>query len=46
MKQKTFWTVLAVLVAAGMIATVAYAVYTIKSYQTASIISFIAGELW
>lgn len=46
MSRKTFLTVLFILLAVCLLATIAFAIYTVKSYEHTSIISFIAGELW
>lgn len=46
MKQKTFLIVLCIVIAICILATVAMFIYTKEAYQTTSIISFIAGELW
>ena len=46
MKEKTFYKVLIALVALCALATVAHICYAVYSYQHASIIQFIAKELW
>ena len=46
MKEKTFYTVLIALVALCALATVAHICYAVYAYQHASIIQFIAKELW
>ena len=46
MKEKTFYTVLIALVALCALATVAHICYAVYAYQPASIIQFIAKELW
>ena len=46
MKEKTFYKVLIALVVLCAVATVAHICYPIHAYQHASIIQFIAKELW
>ena len=46
MKEKTFYKVLIALVALCALATVAHICYAVCAYQHASIIQFIAKELW
>lgn len=46
MKEKTFYRVLIAVVALCTIATVAHICYAFYAYQHASIIQFIAKELW
>ena len=46
MKEKTFYKVLIALVALCALATVAHVCYAVYAYQHASIIQFIAKELW
>lgn len=46
MKNSTFQKVLLGVVIAGLLLTVAHLIYDIYAYQHASIIQFIAKELW
>lgn len=46
MKEKTFWITLGSVVGACLAATMAHFVYAVYAYQHASIIYFIAKELW
>ena len=46
MKEKTFWITLGGVVGTCLAATVAHFVYAVYAYQHASIIYFIAKELW
>ena len=46
MNDKTFWLTLSGVVAACLMATIAHFVYAVYAYQHASIIYFIAKELW
>ena len=46
MKEKTFYKVLIALVVLCALATVAHICYAFYAYQHASIIQFIAKELW
>ena len=46
MSEKCFWRTLTGVVAACLTATVAHFVYAVYAYQHASIIYFIAKELW
>ena len=46
MKEKTFYRVLIAVVALCAIATAAHICYAFYAYQHASIIQFIAKELW
>ena len=46
MKTKTFLLVLSLLVALCVILTIAHFVYAAYAYEHASIIQFIAKELW
>ena len=46
MKEKTFYWVLAAVVALCVLATVAHICYAAYAYQHCSIIQFIAKELW
>lgn len=46
MRSKTFHKVLLGLVAVGLLLTVAHLIYDVYAYQHASIIQFIAKELW
>ena len=46
MKEKTFYKVLIAVVALCALATVAHGCYAVYAYQHASIIQFIAKELW
>jgi hypothetical protein len=46
MKEKTFYKVLLAVVALCALATVAHICYAVYAYQHASIIQFIAKELW
>ena len=46
MSEKCFWLTLPGVVAACLTATVAHFVYAVYAYQHASIIYFIAKELW
>jgi hypothetical protein len=46
MKAKTFYKVLIALVVLCALATVAHICYAVYAYQHASIIQFIAKELW
>ena len=46
MKDRTFWATLCIVVTACLTATVAHFVYAVYAYQHASIIYFIAKELW
>ena len=46
MKEKSFYKVLIALVALCALATVAHICYAVYAYQHASIIQFIAKELW
>ena len=46
MKEKTFYKVLIALVVLCAVTTVAHICYAVYAYQHASIIQFIAKELW
>ncbi len=46
MKQKTFYTVLIILLALCAVATLAHLIYAIDAYQRCSIIYFVGKELW
>ena len=46
MKEKTFLGVLAVVVGVCLLLTIMHTAYAVYAYQHASIIAFIAGELW
>ena len=46
MKEKTFYRVLAAVVALCVLATAAHICYAVWAYQHCSIIQFIAKELW
>lgn len=46
MKDRTFRTVLALMIAAGLLITLAHFAYGVYAYQHCSIIEFIAKELW
>ena len=46
MKDKHFWITLGGVVGVCLTATVAHFVYAVYAYQHASIIYFIAKELW
>jgi hypothetical protein len=46
MKEKTFYKVLIALVVLCAVATLAHICYAVYAYQHASIIQFIAKELW
>ena len=46
MKQKTFRTVLACVILAGLLFTAAHIAWAWYAYQHASIIKLIAGEIW
>ena len=46
MEDKNFWLTLGGVVAACLTATIAHFVYALYAYQHASIIYFIAKELW
>ncbi len=46
MKTRTFYIVLAAVVAVGVIATAALVAYTTYQYENCSIITYIATELW
>ena len=46
MSEKCFWLTLTGVVTACLTATVAHFVYAVYAYQHASIIYFIAKELW
>lgn len=46
MKQKTFLTVLFIVLALCVLLTLAHFAYTIYAYKHASIIYFIGKELW
>ena len=46
MKQKTYTILLAVIAALGLLATVLHIVYAANAYEHASIIEFIAREVW
>ena len=46
MKPKTFRLILACVICAGLLLTAAHIVYAWHAYRHASIIQFIAGEIW
>ncbi len=46
MKERTFYILMSVIVALGVAATAALAIYTAYEYQNCSIITYIATELW
>lgn len=46
MKDKTFWITLGAVTGACLTATLAHFAYAVYAYQHASIIYFIAKELW
>lgn len=46
MKPRTFTILLMVLIALGLVLTLAHAIYAVYAYQHCSIIYFIAKELW
>lgn len=46
MKDRTFWITLGSVVGVCLTATLAHFVYSVYAYQHASIIYFIARELW
>ena len=46
MKSKTYRTILAVVVALGVLTTALLVGYTVYAYLHASIIAFLAGEVW
>ena len=46
MKDKTFKRLFYILIAAGLILTVAHTVYALCAYDNSSIIHFVSKELW
>lgn len=46
MKEKTFNRLFYILIAAGLIVTVAHTVYALCAYDNSSIIHFVSKELW
>ena len=46
MKQKTYQILMTVFVCVGLLSLIALTVYTIIAYRNASILNFIAEELW
>ena len=46
MKERTFYILLAAVVALGVTVTAALAAYTAYEYENCSIITYIATELW
>lgn len=46
MSNKKFYTILIAVIAVGMIATVAHAIYIYNAYVNTSIIHFVSQEEW
>lgn len=46
MSRRRFYTILIIVAAIGLIATVAHCIYIYHAYQNSSIIQFIAREIW
>lgn len=46
MKTKSFLTLLYIIIALGIAATIAHAIYAIYAYGNSSIIHFVSKELW
>lgn len=46
MKRKTFYILLAVIIALGLALTAALLIYTYYAYKDCSIVSFISREWW
>ena len=46
MNPKTYRTLLRVVVFLGLISLVALTVWTVVAYRSASIINYVAGEMW
>ena len=46
MNQKTYRILLRVVVIVGLLSVIALTVWTIIAYRGASIINYVAGELW
>lgn len=46
MKDKTFFKVLYIIIALGVLLTVAHAIYAVYMYDNSSIIHFVSKEIW
>ena len=46
MKQSTYERIRTVLLVVGLLSVIALAVWTIVAYRNASILDYIAGEVW
>ena len=46
MKPKTYRTLLRVLLILGLVSLIALTVWTVLAYRGASIINYVAGEIW
>ena len=46
MNPKTYQTLLRIIVIVGLLSVIALTVWTVIAYRNASIINYVAGELW
>lgn len=46
MNPKTYQTLLRILLVLGLLSVIALTVWTVIAYRNASIINYVAGELW
>ncbi len=46
MKDKTFKNILTIIIAIGILVTVAHTVYAVYAYNNSSIIHFVSKEWW
>lgn len=46
MDPKTYRTLLQVVVILGLVSLIALTVWTVVAYRSASIINYVAGEMW
>lgn len=46
MKERTFWSILMIVLGICLALTIAHVIYAIQAYQQCSIIYFIGKELW
>ncbi len=46
MNPKTYQTLLRIVVIVGLLSVIALTVWTVIAYRNASIINYVAGELW